>query len=88
MPVTPEEQEQRVVDAAERADLTIVRQRPIVLREGDPPLLGVFILMRKADLPESMHGQTWREPALLIRSEDGSIHPEYAAVKLSFGFPP
>lgn len=87
-PVTPEEQAARVVEAASEADLTIVRQRPIVLREGDPPLLGVFILMRKADLPDSMHDQTWHEPPLVIRRNDGSVHPEYAAVKLSFGFPP
>ncbi|MDF1658897.1 MAG: methyltransferase [Verrucomicrobiales bacterium] len=87
-PVNPPEQEERVRAAAEAAGLTIVRQRPIVLREPEPALLGVFILMRKADLPESMHAQTWHEPPLVIRQEDGSIHPEYAAVKLSFGFPP
>ncbi len=87
-PVNPPEQEERVVKAAEAAGLTIVRQRPIVLREPEPALLGVFILMRKEDLPESMHGQTWHEPPLVIRREDGEIHPEYAAVKLSFGFPP
>jgi tRNA1Val (adenine37-N6)-methyltransferase len=87
-PVTPAEQAQRVVDAALEAGLTIVRQRPVVLREGEPPLLGVFILMRCCDLPESIHDQTWHEPPLIIRSADGEIHPEYAAVKLGFGFPP
>ena len=87
-PVTPSEQAERVYAGAQAAGLTVVRQRPIVLREGEPPLLGVFILMRAADLPEAMHGQTWHEPPLLIRKEDGSIHPEYAAVKLGFGFPP
>ncbi|MEM7601272.1 MAG: methyltransferase [Verrucomicrobiota bacterium] len=87
-PVNPAVQEERVVDAAKAAGLTIVRQRPIVLREPDEPLLGVFILMKEADLPSAMHGQIWHEPPLSIRREDGSIHPEYAAVKLSFGFPP
>ncbi len=87
-PVNPPEQEARVVAAAKAAGLTIVRQRSIVLREPDEALLGVFVLMREVDLPESMHGQTWHEPPLVIRCEDGSIHPEYAAVKLSFGFPP
>ncbi len=87
-PVNPPEQEERVRAGAKAAGLTIVRQRPIVLREPEEPLLAVFIMMREADLPESMHGQTWHEPALVIRCEDGSIHPEYAAVKLGFGFPP
>ena len=87
-PVTPSEQAERVVVGAKDAGLSIVRQRPIVLREGEPPLLGVFILMRSADLPEEIRDQTWEEPPLIIRRADGSIHPEYAAVKLGFGFPP
>lgn len=87
-PVNPPEQERRVVDAAPAAGLTIVRQRPIVLRESEAPLLGLFAMMRTCDLPAEMHGQTWHEPPLIIRTENGSVHPEYAAVKLSFGFPP
>ena len=87
-PVNPPEQQERVREGANQAGLTIVRQRSIVLRDPDPALLAVFIMMREADLPESMHGQTWEEPPLVIRCKDGSIHPEYAAVKLSFGFPP
>ncbi len=35
-----------------------------------------------------MRTQTWVEPPLVIRAADGSVHPEYAAVKLSIGFPP
>jgi hypothetical protein len=31
---------------------------------------------------------SWVEPPLIIRSASGAIHPEYAAVKLSVGFPP
>ncbi len=87
-PVTPPEQAERVVAAAREAGLTIVRQRPIVLREGEPPLLGVFVMMRRCDLPETMHDRTWHEPPLIIRRADGAVYPEYAAVKLSFGFPP
>ena len=87
-PINPDEQAQRGVNAARDADLTIVRQRPIILREGEPPLLGVFVMMRRCDLPDDMHDQTWHEPALVIRKKDGTVHPEYAAVKLSFGFPP
>ena len=86
--LTPEEQEARVVQGARDAGLAIVRQRPIVLREGEPPLIGVFLMMRAGDLPEAMRAQTWHEPALVIRRDDGSVHPEYAAVKMGFGFPP
>ena len=87
-PINPDEQAERIAAAAKQSDLTVLRQRPVVLREGEPPLLGLFLMMRKADLPENMHDQTWHEPPLIIRTKDGAIHPEYAAVKLSFGFPP
>ena len=87
-PVAPTEQEERLRAAATAAGLVIVRRRPVVLREGERPLLGLFVLMRAEDLPEAMRGRTWNEPALIIRAADGTIHPEYAAVKLSFGFPP
>ncbi|MGV3774584.1 MAG: tRNA1(Val) (adenine(37)-N6)-methyltransferase [Verrucomicrobiales bacterium] len=87
-PVTPEEQHARVIEGAKAANLTILRWRPVVFREGEPPLLGLFMMMRTVDLPHSMHGKTWEEPALTIRTKKGEVHPEYSAVKLSFGFPP
>lgn len=86
--VFPIAAEARMLDAATRAKLTIVRRRPVVLREGERPLLGLFGMMRAQDLPDWMRGQTWSEPPLIIRRADGSVHPEYSAVKLSFGFPP
>ncbi len=86
--VFPEEQRERVEHAARESALVIVRRRPVVFREGDSPLVTLFGLMRASDLPESMRERTWVEPALIIRTADGSIHPEYAAVKLSVGFPP
>jgi len=87
-PVNPKEQEQRVIEAGKAAGLTIIRQRPVILREGETALLGLFLMMRTCDLPEGIHGKTWHEHPLIIRREDGSVHPEYAAVKISFGFPP
>jgi tRNA1Val (adenine37-N6)-methyltransferase len=87
-PVTPDEQHERIKAAAQAAGLTIVRWRPIVLREGDRPLLGLFAMMRAADLPETIRAITWQEPSLMIRTREGAVHPEYMAVKLSFGFPP
>lgn len=87
-PIAPEEQAARVKAGAAAAGLVIVRSRPVVLREEERPLLGLFGLMRAEDLPEGMRSRTWQEPPLVIRRKDGSVHPEYAAVKLSFGFPP
>lgn len=87
-PIRPEDQAKRVESAAREAGLAIVRQRPIVLREGDAPLLGLFSMMRICDLPENFHDQTWHEPPLTIRCQDGTVHPEYSVVKMSFGFPP
>ena len=86
--VFPEDDRARVEDAAHGARLTIVRRRPVVFREGEPPLIGLFAMMRAADLPAHMRERTWVEPPLTIRGADGSVHPEYAAVKLAVGFPP
>jgi tRNA1(Val) A37 N6-methylase TrmN6 len=86
--VFPEEQHARVESAASGAELTVVRRRPIVFREGEPPLVTLFAMVRAGDLPERMRAQTWVEPPLVIRAADGSVHAEYAAVKLSVGFPP
>jgi tRNA1(Val) A37 N6-methylase TrmN6 len=81
-------QRARVAAAAQKSGLVIVRQRPVVFREGDPPMVALFGLMRAGDLPEWFRGQTWTEPDLIIRARDGKIHPEYSAVKLAIGFPP
>ena len=86
--VFPEEQRTRLEAAARAASLVIVRRRPIVFREGESPLIVLSGLMREEDLPDTMRHRTWVEPPLVIRSHDGSVHPEYAAVKLAVGFPP
>jgi tRNA1Val (adenine37-N6)-methyltransferase len=78
----------RVEQGARAAGLVIVRRRPVVFREGEPPLVALFGLMRATDLPEWFRGQAWVEPDLIIRTRDGKIHPEYSAVKLAIGFPP
>jgi tRNA1Val (adenine37-N6)-methyltransferase len=86
--VFPTEQLERVELAAKNAELTIVRRRPVVLREENEPLLTLFGMMRSEHLPPSFRKQTWVEPALVIRQKNGHVHPEYAAVKLAIGFPP
>ncbi|MCM2322674.1 MAG: methyltransferase domain-containing protein [Oligoflexia bacterium] len=87
-PVNPEEQAERVRQGARSAGLTILRQRRIALREGEPPLLGLFAMMRAEHLPEDLRDHTWTEPELVIRQADGKVHPEYLTVKLSMGLPP
>lgn len=86
--VFPDNQKERIDEGARESGMTIVRAREIVFREGEPPLLRLFLMMRATDLPESMRGRTWMEPPLVIRTRDGKVHPEYAALKLSVGFPP
>ena len=44
----------------------------MVLREGERPLLGLFVLQRGEDLPEAMRQRTWSEPELIIRAADGT----------------
>jgi tRNA1Val (adenine37-N6)-methyltransferase len=86
--VFPNEQIGRVEKAAIAAALTMVRRRPVVLKEGDAPLLSLFGMMVSEHLPEPFRRQSWVEPALIIRRADGGVHPEYSAVKLAIGFPP
>jgi tRNA1Val (adenine37-N6)-methyltransferase len=86
--VFPEEQIARMEMAARDSALTIVRRRPVVFKEGEAPLIGLFAMMRASDLPEAMLARTWVEPPLIIRAVDGRVHPEYSAVKLAIGFPP
>jgi tRNA1(Val) A37 N6-methylase TrmN6 len=86
--VFPEEQLQRIERAAGNAELVIVRRRPVVFKEGDTPLVGLFVMMARHDLPDVMRERTWVEPPLIIRAADGRVHPEYSAVKLAIGFPP
>lgn len=87
-PVAPQEQHERVLEAARASEMSLIRWREVVLKETERPLLGLFAAARSRDLPEWMRREPWHEPPLIIRRSDGSIHPEYSAIKLSFGFPP
>ncbi len=86
--VFPANQRARVDEAADQAGLSLVRWRPVVLREDNPPLLGLFAWVRSVDLPPAFRHRPWTEPPLIIRDREGHVHPEYSAVKLSIGFPP
>ncbi len=86
--VFPNEQHARVESVASQANFTIVRRRPVILKEGEPPLLCLFGMTRSDDLPPSFRAKTWVEPALIIRTRAGEVHPEYQVLKLAIGFPP
>lgn len=87
-PVQPPHQEQRVLAAAKSSRLTILRRRDVILKEGEPPLLGLFLMIRETDIPEAFRAQAWVEPPLTIRRQDGTVHPEYSVIKISIGFSP
>ena len=55
--VFPEGQRPRAEAAAASAGLVVVRRRPVVFREGEPPLITLFGMMRATDLPEAMRGR-------------------------------
>jgi len=86
-PVTPSAQKSRVEAAAATAGLRIIRWRPVILREPEPPLLGLFCMVVAGDVLRRA-AEPWIEPPLVIRTADGQIHPEYSVIKMSFGFPP
>ena len=86
--VFPEGQRERAEAAARDASLVIFRRRPVIFREGEPPLVTLFAMSSLQDLPEALRDRTWVDPPLVIRRAGGAIHPEYATVKLSIGFPP
>ena len=90
--VFPTAQTARVTEALSAAELILLRSREVVFKEGEPSLISLFAAMRGQDLPASFHGthegKPVTEPPLVIRRRDGTVHPEYATVRLSFGFPP
>jgi tRNA1Val (adenine37-N6)-methyltransferase len=87
-PCRPDNQHQRAIDGAREVGLVLVRWRPVTFKEGDEPLVGLYLFMRADDLPAALHDDPWQEPTITIRMKDGSVHPEYARIKLAFGFPP
>lgn len=79
----------RVDDALRDAGLSLIRRRDVVFKEGEPALIALFAAARAEDMPVTVRGRGgFVEPPLIIRDRNGGVHPEYAAVRMSFGFPP
>lgn len=72
--------------------LVILKNRPVQFKEGEPPLLTLYQLARSVDFPKNFLNklplQGFSEPSLIIRTQDGTIHPEYSIIKFTVGFPP
>lgn len=84
-------QDARARAAIDDAGLALVRARPVCFKEGVPAEtsgLMLYCAHRREDLPDGWRRPAVIEPPLVIRTTTGGVHPEYAAVKLSFGFPP
>ena len=84
--VFPTLQNDRALRAIDDAGLRLVRSRDVVFKEGEPPLITLYAASPASDLPASY--MPWTEPPLTIRMRDGSVSPEYSAVRLSIGIPP
>ncbi len=84
--VFPYLQRSRAEEALASNGLVLLRRRDIVFKEGEPPRISLYAAMRAADIPPRR--EMWIEPSLIIRQRNGSVHPEYAAIRMSFGFPP
>ena len=90
--VFPTAQIGRALEALREAGLVLLRRREILFKEGEPSIISLFLAARANDLPSSFTsaspGKPWVEPPLIIRDREGRVHPEYATIRLSFGFPP
>ena len=87
-PAHPVRQLDRVFEGAGANGLAVVRWRRVWLREGDDYHLAVFVMHRDADLPPTYRTLRIEEPPIVVRRRDGSLDPEYQALKLAIGFPP
>jgi tRNA1(Val) A37 N6-methylase TrmN6 len=83
--VFPTAQAARAEEALRDAGLMLVRRRDVIFKEGEPSLIALFAAARIGDIPPR---DALIEPPLTIRRADGSVHPEYAVIRMSFGFPP
>lgn len=88
-------QDARVRAQLDDAGLVLLRSRQIIFKEGAEGGLVLYATAREQDVPSTfprrgsvVPGKPVVEPPLVIRRADGSTHPEYATVRLSFGFPP
>jgi tRNA1(Val) A37 N6-methylase TrmN6 len=88
-------QHERVLQALDDAGLAVLFVRFVRFKELEPATtsgIALYIAARKADVPrafaERRAGKPVVEPDLVLRTRDGRVAPEYATVRLTYGFPP
>ena len=88
-------QHERVMKALDDAGLAVLFVRFVRFKELQPATtsgISLYVAARKADVPrafaERRPGKPVVEPDLVLRTHDGRVAPEYAAVRMSYGFPP
>lgn len=88
-------QDDRVRAALRAAGLAILFVRLVRFKEqvtAHESGIGLYICARAEDVPrgfaEGRTGKPHQEPDLILRSVDGRVHPSYAAIRLTYGFPP
>jgi tRNA1Val (adenine37-N6)-methyltransferase len=90
--VFPTNQRARAEAALSDSGLVLLRSRNVIFKEGAASMITLFAASRKSDLPVTFHGGADGKPVietpLVIRTARGAVHPEYATIRLSFGFPP
>lgn len=80
-PIQPESQRQRALHAIKNADLKLVQEVQVQLKEDKPPLLSLFIAcVASSSAPVSTNIQK-----LIIRKRDSSLTEEYNRLRQSFG---
>jgi tRNA1Val (adenine37-N6)-methyltransferase len=88
-------QHDRVVAAIHGAGLALLFVRFVRFKEEAPAAtsgIALYVAARACDVPRAYAlarpGKPVVEPDLVLRTKDGKVAPEYATVRLSYGFPP
>ncbi|MBL7714039.1 MAG: methyltransferase [Bdellovibrionales bacterium] len=89
--VFPNAQKERADQGIREAGLTVLKTRAVQLKEGDDPLLRVYLAVKSTDFPPEAVAEAgaalWSEPDLMIRTKDGRVSREYRTIKFFLGFP-
>ncbi len=88
-------QDARVRQALDDAGLALLVVRFVRFKEEATAVesgISLYVAARKQDVPRGFHGgragKPVVEPDLVLRTPEGKVHPEYATIRLSYGFPP
>jgi len=84
--VHPAARSEEAARALAASSLAVLRTRDVVFKEGEPPRVRLWAAVRRADVPEGF--ESFLEPPLVVRRGDGSRSAEYAAIRMTMGFPP